>query len=307
MKSNFVKKLLSPSSVSCRGDEVLDEAKSNKEIKKEALAQVDNPDSIAGTSKLPTIQSSIESSFTDPHAAAHSENKPNFEKTASESAVEVPVKTKVTQCQPGMSGVSVLERVLSVNDDGSDSDDSRIEDSQWVRCDKCVLNITDKMIIENGDELTDKHIQMAQYLLKCQFPLVGGLYNTLKQQKRVIGCTANTIQIIHCTRRKHWIMVSTKGCPAGEVNVYDTIFDKLDYETRDIIKRMFSVKTCSKINIVPVQKQNGSKDCGVFAIAIMTSIAYSEDPRNVTYKQNSLRAHLLECFTKKSMHLFPQQ
>jgi len=63
--------------------------------------------------------------------------------------------------------VSALERMLSINDDGNDSDDSRIDDSQWVRCDKCVLNITDKMIIENGDELTDKHIQMAQYLLKC--------------------------------------------------------------------------------------------------------------------------------------------
>jgi len=50
MKSSFVKKLLSPSSVSCRGDEVLDEAKSIKEIEKEAL---DNPGSIAGTSKLP--------------------------------------------------------------------------------------------------------------------------------------------------------------------------------------------------------------------------------------------------------------
>ena len=95
---------------------------------------------------------------------------------------------------------------------------------------------------------------MAQYLLKRQFPLVGGLYNTLKQKQLVIGCTANTIQIIYCTRRKHWITVSTKGCAPGEVNVYDTIFDKLDYETRDIIKRMFSVKNCSKINIVPVQK-----------------------------------------------------
>jgi len=140
--------------------------------------------------------------------------------------------------------------------------------SGLIRCDKCVLNITDKTIIEIGDKLTDKHIQMAQYLLKCQFPLIGGLYDTLKQQKRFIGWTANTIQIIHCTRRKHWIMVSTKGCPADEINVYDTIFDKLGYKTRDIIKRMFSVKTCSKINIMPVQKQNGSKDCGVFAIAL---------------------------------------
>ena len=29
----------------------------------------------------------------------------------------------------------------------------------------------------------------------------------------------------------------------------------------------------SKIKIIPVQKQNGSKDCGLFAIAMMTSMS----------------------------------
>ena len=149
--------------------------------------------------------------------------------------------------------MNVLERVFS---DGSDSDDNGSNYSEWVRRDKSVLSITDKMIIESGDELTDQHIQMAQYLLKSQFPLIGGLYNTLKQRQRVIGCTTNTIQIIYCSRREHWIMVSTKGCPAGEVNVYDSIFDKLDYETRDIVKRMFLVKNCSKIKIIPVRSRS---------------------------------------------------
>jgi len=32
------------------------------------------------------------------------------------------------------------------------------------------------------------------------------------------GCTANTIQIIHCTRRKQWITKLTKGCSAGKLN-----------------------------------------------------------------------------------------
>ena len=69
---------------------------------------------------------------------------------------------------------------------------------------------------------------------------------------------------------------------------------------------MFLIKNCSKINIMPVQKQNGSKDCGVFAIAMMTSIAYGEDPQNVTHDQDNLRVHLLDCLTKKNMVLFPR-
>ena len=94
--------------------------------------------------------------------------------------------------------MSTLEGVLSKNDDGSDSDFSTSNDSQWVRGAKCVLDITDKTLIEHSDELTNKHIQMAQNLLKCQFPLVGGLQNTLKQ-------------------------------PAGEVNMFMiTFFDNLD-------------------------------------------------------------------------------
>ena len=64
--------------------------------------------------------------------------------------------------------MSIQEGILSVNDDGSDSDDSTGKDSQWVRCAKCVLDISDKTIIEHE-------------MLKCQFPLIGGLQNTLKQ------------------------------------------------------------------------------------------------------------------------------
>jgi len=90
-----------------------------------------------------TIQSSIGSSITDPPAAAHLESKPKFKKIDFKPTVEIPVKA--IQCQPGLSGVSVLEMVLSVNDDGSDSDDSRINVSG---CNKCRLDVNDKEIIE---------------------------------------------------------------------------------------------------------------------------------------------------------------
>ena len=178
-----------------------------------------------------------------------------------------------------MSGMNALEKILTVTDNDSDQEESTdTVSSPWVSCGKHTLNISDKIVVESANELTDKHIQMAQYLIKCQFPLVGGLQNTLKQQQLMIGCTADTMQVIHCNRRKHWIIASTKGCPAGVVNVYDTIFDKLDHESRGIIKRIFSVKDSTKITMVPIQKQKGIKDCGVFTIAIMTSLAYDEDP-----------------------------
>ena len=59
---------------------------------------------------------------------------------------------------------------------------------------------------------------MAQYCIKKQFPLIGGLHSTLMQEKVVIGCTTNTIQVIHYQKRSHWITVSPKWCEAGQVN-----------------------------------------------------------------------------------------
>ena len=56
--------------------------------------------------------------------------------------------------------------------------------------------MTNKAVLEHGEELSDRHIQMVQSIIKKQFPLLGGLRNTLLQKQIVIGCTVNTIQIV---------------------------------------------------------------------------------------------------------------
>jgi len=53
----------------------------------------------------------------------------------------------------------------------------------WVQYDRRRLNVNDKIILQRGDELSDKHIQFAQKLIKEQFPLIGGLFSTLFQEK----------------------------------------------------------------------------------------------------------------------------
>ena len=57
---------------------------------------------------------------------------------------------------------------LSNNEDVATS--STEERDVWVRHGKLTLKLVDKAAIELGDELNDKHIQMAQYLAKVQFP-----------------------------------------------------------------------------------------------------------------------------------------
>jgi len=71
------------------------------------------------------------------------------------------------------------------------------------------------------------------------------------------------------------------------MNVYDTVCNKLDSESRRIVKAMFSLKSDNKIQMVPVQKQQGVMDCRVFTITIMTSIAFMKTyPKSTTNRIN---------------------
>jgi len=81
--------------------------------------------------------------------------------------VKIPVN-KTEGHSSVMSSMNVLESVLNVTNDNSDSEESaNSASSLWVSCGKHKLNIADKMIVESGGELTDKHVQMSQYLIKC--------------------------------------------------------------------------------------------------------------------------------------------
>lgn len=98
----------------------------------------------------------------------------------------------------------------------------------WVTFERCALYTIDKLLIENGSELTDKDIYFAQSNIKSQYPSLGGLHSTLLQEKPYFrGCrTANTIQIVYCKNRRHWVTVSTKWCNGDKVAVYDSLFTR---------------------------------------------------------------------------------
>ncbi len=57
-----------------------------------------------------------------------------------------------------------------------------------------------------------------------------------------------------------------------------------------------------KLSVISEQKQEGSRDCGVFAIAFATAIAHRKDPSRLRFKQVEM---LLACFRDKEMTLFP--
>ena len=164
----------------------------------------------------------------------------------------------------------------------------------------------DRDTLCNGMQLNDHHINYCQCLLKRQFPSIGGLLLTLLQnsslKKDRIVCG---IQIIFCKERNHWIVAARIGSCHNSINVYDSLYKSIDKDTKQAILNMFKKVGQVKINSVNMQTQRGGTDCGVFAIAIATSLGYGDDPTKLKFQQENLREHLLKYLESGTLTIFP--
>ena len=152
----------------------------------------------------------------------------------------------------------------------------------------------DRDTITSGEQLSDNHISFAQAILRRQFDKVLGLQSTLLQSRpRAPLPATGALQIIH-SQGNHWIVASTVGCSAGDVMVFDSLYSSVDQATRDLILQLFGTEVNIKLEKSP--QQLGGKDCGVFAVAICTSLANGIHPGSISFDQNAMRHHLVKCY-----------
>ena len=181
---------------------------------------------------------------------------------------------------------------------------ARSDPETWLQLESgLTLTHADQEILHNGGWLNDKHINYAQSLLKKQFPHIDGWKNTLllhREQRKI----KNGVQIIH-THGNHWMVASNVRHGESEIEVFDSLYASILKETRSTIINLFeSTSTCAPVlKIAEMSKQEGVKDCGVFAIAAATALAFGSDPVNI--RQSYMREHLLNCFEKGTMSPFP--
>ena len=177
-------------------------------------------------------------------------------------------------------------------------------DSVWVKIKDITLKNSDKVIVEQGLELTDLHITCAQRLLQGQFPKLNGLKLSLLQSKTLKGSMNDAIQIFH-VNGNHWIVAS--NCKSGKnVQMHDSAYSSLDHPSALLIRRFFWC-SLSNIKVVAVQKQRaGSSDCGLHAIANVVTIAYGENPSQIKYDQAVMRSHLVKYLSAKKVEPFPK-
>ena len=150
--------------------------------------------------------------------------------------------------------------------------------------------------------LMDQHINFAQRLLRHQFPNLNGLRLTLLQDKPHCQPTVNALQILRI-KKCHWIVAFTKN-KGKLVYVYDSTYSSVHQAAAKTIQTNFHCSMLS-IRLMKSQKQVGAEDCGLFAIASATSLAFGEDPSTREYCQAKMRTHLVKCFVNEHFEWFP--
>ena len=73
---------------------------------------------------------------------------------------------------------------------------------------------------------------------------------------------------------------------------------------RNVCLAKANLWTAKSMQVLPVQQQKGSVDCGCFAIAFAVSVVLGENPAHHIYNQTKMREHLVMCLSKAFSFLF---
>lgn len=88
-----------------------------------------------------------------------------------------------------------------------------------------------------------------------------------------------------------------------DVFVYDSLYTTVDVQTHVLLKKLFGSDITVKMPVM--QFQEGSTDCGLFAIAVVVALLYGVDPSARAYDQSQMRKHLITCLERQVFLMFP--
>jgi hypothetical protein len=188
----------------------------------------------------------------------------------------------------------------------------------WIDFDDCRITLTyrDKLTIDTGRWLSDNVIVVCQFIISVQFPQLVGLRDTqlfslenehtsteqlsarldkLRRKSmmadfvvKLLRSNGRQIQILHKSSN-HWVTLSNlHNGPIHHIYVYDSLNscrgDVLFVHQVAAIFRL--APPCSELKLIwpSVQHQGNYTDCGVFAVANMTTLAFGLDPSSQHFK-----------------------
>ena len=149
-------------------------------------------------------------------------------------------------------------------------------------------------------------IDQAQSLIKKVNPNIASLQRTsLGPVKNFQIVTGDFIQILH-TCSSHWVCVSSIGCQLGVVNLFDSMIkNEISKDIYDQVCNLIGEEIFEKIQVINVHQQDNAYDCGLFAVAFATCLAFGIELNSVLFDVSLMRDHLIKCLKNDSIECFP--
>ena len=98
---------------------------------------------------------------------------------------------------------------------------------------------------------------------------------------------------------KYWVVAATINSAYNTAKVYDFLLCYLDQDSLQTIKNCFQYGDATpEVKMMQCCKQERQKDCGVYAIVFSVALAMGINPSRQNFKQNMMRAHLVNCFKR---------
>ena len=184
----------------------------------------------------------------------------------------------------------------------------------WIPADKQKLfhnlNINERNILQSKKGwLNDVIIDSAMNLLHYQFPDLGGFQSC--QYAVQLDFERHDKLFIQIINRSpgaggsHWLTVSNINCLQDEVCVYDSSFDDLPHVEELVVASLVQANSIKlKVKFPKVAMQVNGNDCGLYAIANATALAFGRDPSTQVYIPRLMREHLIKCLEIDIWNLF---
>ena len=167
------------------------------------------------------------------------------------------------------------------------------------------LTKREKDVILKGDWLTDEILNAASSLLKVQFPNVSGLNMASFCKLGFSYSPTESIQF-HNINNSHWLLSSSLG---GSIQIYDSLSSgiNISHDLKSQITLLYSPDGASvSTDVINVHQQQGSTDCGLFAIGFAIDLLSGNDVTTITYNQSEFRKHLIANFENGMLTPFPK-
>ena len=100
----------------------------------------------------------------------------------------------------------------------------------------------------------------------------------------------------------HWVTILNLKCDSNKIIVYDSVYFDIDEEVKGLINNTFDRET-EVLMSKEMPKQKGGADCGVYAIAVATTLLHGT--KIGKYKSSLMRSHVIRCFENFQLTTFP--